>query len=119
MGIKCFLLSLGEVYVEPLIIPIVNYMPEEQTWLGTIWARCMQAKRHALGFSDISYYFMVMPLLFSHAMAREKDIADLRKVWRMAVSGTGLIIKLVNLHAAMAVLAAYSVISLILRFLMW
>merc|ERR1719217_1597714 len=53
MGIKCFLLTLGECRVEPVMLPTINYTPEDTTWWSTLLARWTQAKRHALGFSDL------------------------------------------------------------------
>merc|ERR1711874_33377 len=66
MGIKCFLMTLGQSRIQPIFLPTINYMPEDKTWLSTLHARWSQAKRHALGFSDMSYYFMMLPLLFCH-----------------------------------------------------
>merc|ERR1712232_1409366 len=53
MGIKCYLLTLGNSRVVPILLPVCNTTPEDSTWTGTIYARWAQAKRHALGFSDI------------------------------------------------------------------
>merc|ERR1719487_2234128 len=66
MGIKCFLLTVGHATVKPIWLPLVNYTPEDDTWWTTILARWAQAKRHALGFSDLSYFFMMIPLIFAY-----------------------------------------------------
>lgn len=160
---RCFLMTLGRTSVEPVLSPVVNYVPEktddkthETAWWGTCMARWTQLQRHALGFSDFSYYFMMLPLVFSFLLGildfkafgklafrcisekqreqedflswnmkgklgeseRERDLgvsADcdwgystsssspddegLRGFWRMLISGTTLLIRLVNVHA--------------------
>jgi len=65
-------MTLGRTSVEPVLSPVVNYVPEktddkthETAWWGTCMARWTQLQRHALGFSDFSYYFMMLPLVFS------------------------------------------------------
>ena len=65
-------MTLGRTSVEPVLCPVVNYVPEktddnthETAWWGTCMARWTQLQRHALGFSDFSYYFMMLPLVFS------------------------------------------------------
>jgi hypothetical protein len=42
MFLKCFLNTGGKVTVVPILLPIVNYTPEDDTWWGTIWARWVQ-----------------------------------------------------------------------------
>merc|ERR1719174_2738137 len=82
MGIKCFLLTLGRSQVKPVALPTLNYSPEAETWLGTCHARFVQAKRHALGFSDLSYYFMMLPLIFLHlSQPSRTDGANLADFW--------------------------------------
>merc|ERR1719486_577419 len=68
MGIKCYLLTFGYSRVITVPLPTLNYMPEEDDWMGSIFARWAQAKRHALGFSDLSYYFMMLPLIFAYSL---------------------------------------------------
>jgi hypothetical protein len=42
MFLKCFLHTGGRVGVQPILLPIVNYTPEDKTWVGTVWARWIQ-----------------------------------------------------------------------------
>jgi len=119
MGIKCFLLTLGQTTVEPILLPTVNYTPEESSsWWGTILARWAQAKRHALGFSDMAYYFMMLPLIFSHAVSADRGIQTLRAFWSMATYGVTLLVRLVNVHVVIGVLSTYSLGSSLLRVVM-
>jgi cellulose synthase/poly-beta-1,6-N-acetylglucosamine synthase-like glycosyltransferase len=119
MGIKCFLLTMGQVNVEPLMLPTVNYTPEEEgSWLGTVRARWIQAKRHSLGFSDVSYYFMMLPLIFAYAgskVSQEHNITALSQFWRMTAQGICLLIKLINIHVVIGVLTTYGVLQMVLR----
>jgi len=121
MGIKCFLMTLGHATVKPLWLPTMNYSPEGDTWWSTVMARWSQAKRHALGFSDFSYYFMMLPLIFAYAStapSKTGEAAHLRKFWAMLLRGMTIMIRMVNTHVAMGIISIYSVIVFILRFSM-
>lgn len=56
MALKCFFATNGRCRVIPIFLAVINYAPEENSCLGTIKARWVQAKRHALGFSEIVYF---------------------------------------------------------------
>uniref|UniRef100_A0A7S1M5N3 Glycosyltransferase 2-like domain-containing protein n=1 Tax=Alexandrium catenella TaxID=2925 RepID=A0A7S1M5N3_ALECA len=124
MGIKCFLLTMGRSRVEPLLLPCANYTPEDVTWWKTILARWAQAKRHALGFSDMAYYFMMLPLVFGHALSKEANsknagrIHAMRQVWYMIFSGLTLVVRLCNVHVIIGVLMTYGALGLALKFAM-
>jgi len=121
MGIKCFLLTMGASEVQPVPLPTVNYMPEDSTWNGTIRARWSQAKRHALGFSDLSYYFTMLPLLFCHAsMSSSKaGCPGLQEYWRMFFHGIAYIVRLVNTHVVVGIMTLYMIISFLLKNVMY
>jgi len=118
MGIKCFLLTLGRALVEPILLPTVNYTPEENTWVGTIWARWAQAKRHALGFSDMTYYFMMLPLIFGYTVTNKSSVYSMQAFWSMITYGTTLVIRLVNIHVFIGIMYTYGVVTTVLKFLM-
>ncbi|CAJ1328866.1 unnamed protein product [Effrenium voratum] len=125
MGIKCFLMTLGKTTVEPIMSPTVNYVPEKQdddgntSWWGTCMARWTQLQRHALGFSDFSYYFMMLPLVFSFSTSSSSHDSDgLRGFWRMLTYGTTLLIRLVNVHVLIGVLSTYGAMEFGLQTLM-
>jgi len=120
MGIKCFLLTLGRARVDHILLPVVNYMPEADSWIGTIFARWAQAKRHALGFSDLSYYLSMLPLLFGSRSDRSdhSNAVTMTGFWRMVYLGTALIVRLVNLHVVIGVLSTYGLFQTVLRFVM-
>lgn len=116
MGIKCFLLTLGRSRVKPVALPTLNYSPEADTWLGTCHARFVQGKRHALGFSDLSYYFMMLPLIFLHlAKVRRADGANLADFWRLFFGGLAYLVRLVNTHVILGILTLYAVFDVILK----
>merc|ERR1719382_1572160 len=114
MGIKCFFLTWGVVIIEPVHLPTVNYTPEDSTWLATVHARWVQAKRHALGFSDMTYYFMMLPLLFGHAASKGSNLQSLQQFWRMATYGITVLIKLVNVHVVIGLLTTYGLVTALL-----
>lgn len=119
MGIKCFLLTLGRCQVKPVALPTLNYSPEADTWAATCHARFVQAKRHALGFSDLSYYFMMLPLIFLHLnKAKREDGRDLSDFWRLFFGGLALIVRLVNTHVILGILTLYAVFDMMLKQLM-
>lgn len=119
MGIKCFLLTLGRSEVKPVALPTLNYSPEADTWMKTCEARFVQAKRHALGFSDLSYYFMMLPLIFLHlSTVKRKDGADLADFWRLFFSGLAHVVRLVNTHVILGILTLYAVFDMVLKQLM-
>jgi len=116
MGIKCFLLTLGRCQVKPVALPTLNYSPEASTWCGTCHARFVQAKRHALGFSDLSYYFMMIPLIFLHlTKVKRKDGVDLSDFWRLFCGGAAVVVRLVNTHVILGILTLFAVFDMILK----
>jgi hypothetical protein len=121
MGIKCFLLTFGRTSIEPIMVPTINYMPEDTTWLGTCLARWAQAKRHALGIHDIAYYFTMLPLIFSLAVDQARageGNATFLQFWYMATTGLSLLVKLINLHAMIGMISIYSISETLLRTIM-
>eukprot|EP00928_Gymnodinium_smaydae_P087021 TRINITY_DN71384_c0_g1_i1.p1 TRINITY_DN71384_c0_g1~~TRINITY_DN71384_c0_g1_i1.p1 ORF type:complete len:927 (-),score=200.00 TRINITY_DN71384_c0_g1_i1:163-2943(-) len=61
MALKCFLSSGTRIRITPIFLPILNYTPSAPTFLATMQARWIQAKRHALGFSEIVYLHEHIP----------------------------------------------------------
>jgi len=123
MGIKCYLMTLGQVQVVPIMVPTVNYTPEDSTYWKTIVARWNQAKRHALGFSDMSYFFMMIPLIFSYIVSSGRRPAwnedmTLRSFWVMFCSSYKYVCRLVNVHVLIGTLTTFGAINFALRFVM-
>mmetsp|Transcript_40432 Transcript_40432/g.84545 ORF Transcript_40432/g.84545 Transcript_40432/m.84545 type:complete len:757 (+) Transcript_40432:72-2342(+) len=119
MGIKCFLLSLGRTSVQPIPVPTVNYVPEDDTWLGTIYARWSQAKRHALGISDMAYYFMMLPLIFARLTQQQQDAGNgLLLFIKLFFSGLAYVIRLVNTHVLIGNLTIYMAFLFLLKKIM-
>jgi len=119
MGIKCFLLTWGETTVEPIMLPTMNYVPEV---LGSAWGTCnarwIQAKRHALGFSDFSYFFMMLPLVCASSLSKQNHKINFRNFVNLISQSALLIIRLVNCHVVIGVLSTYSVFELLLKLIM-
>mmetsp|Transcript_8659 Transcript_8659/g.21826 ORF Transcript_8659/g.21826 Transcript_8659/m.21826 type:complete len:795 (-) Transcript_8659:46-2430(-) len=110
MGLKCFFMTKGKSSVQPIMLPTLNYTPEENSWFGTVLARWTQAKRHALGFSDLSYYFMVMPLLFNDSLSHpngHQRAAALRDLLSMTLTGCAIMVKFVNTHVMLGISWVY------------
>jgi hypothetical protein len=116
MGIKCFLLTLGKAEVQPVIIPSLNYAPETDSWWGTVCARYTQAKRHSLGFTDMSYYFMMMPLIYLYlSTEKAQEGRSLAHFWYLYFKGGSRVVRLINSHAIIGFMLAYLLINLALH----
>jgi len=121
MGIKCFLMTLGQCVIEPILLPTVNYTPEDTTWYTTVVARWTQAKRHALGFSDLTYYFKTLPLVFGHCVSTPSEdgsLSGLASFWNMLFKGFLVCMKIVNVHVLLGVLTTYCVLTAALKLTM-
>eukprot|EP00929_Paragymnodinium_shiwhaense_P124435 TRINITY_DN9991_c0_g1_i1.p1 TRINITY_DN9991_c0_g1~~TRINITY_DN9991_c0_g1_i1.p1 ORF type:complete len:919 (+),score=185.41 TRINITY_DN9991_c0_g1_i1:146-2902(+) len=116
MGIKCFLSTYGGSCVKPLWLPIINYTPEDSCWTSTLQARWTQAKRHALGFSDLAYVFMTLPLL----AGRKADSAGAAGgcFWRVLLASVSPVLRLVNCHVILGVLTTYTAFMNLLQLLL-
>jgi len=120
MGIKCFLLTYGETSVEPIMLPLLNYVPEEvgQTW-GTCMARWSQAKRHALGFSDTTYVFTMLPLVCSSCLRMQRNAEfKFSNCLNLMSRSVLMVVKLANCHVVVGVLSTYAVTQVLLKAIM-
>jgi len=95
MALKCFFSTGGRLKISPIFFPILNYAPEGETFAQTIQARWTQAKRHALGFSEIVYMHDHIPRVLKQIEGRRNKIVFL---WRMFF----LWFKLLMIHVFMA-----------------
>ncbi|CAK9037940.1 unnamed protein product [Durusdinium trenchii] len=55
MFAKCSVKTEGRVRCFPIFLPVLNYTPEEDGYWETLCSRWTQAKRHALGLSEVVY----------------------------------------------------------------
>jgi len=116
MGIKCFLLTLGKTSVEPIPVPTVNYVPEDDTWVGTLYARWSQAKRHALGLSDLAYYFMMLPLIFARLTQQNGQASTgILLFCKLYFNGLAYVVRLVNTHVLIGNLTIYMAFVFLLK----
>jgi len=96
MNIKCFLATGGRARVVPIFLGVINYAPEDEGWWGTIQARWTQAKRHALGFSEIVFMQDHLPRVLRTLPRSEQ--------FRFLSSYFFTWIKLLMIHVVLAVL---------------
>jgi len=81
MFAKCTLVTEARVRCVPIFLPVLNYTPEEDTYWGTLASRWTQAKRHALGVSELVYVLSSMYLaLLEMPSARRATIF----FWRLS-----------------------------------
>mmetsp|Transcript_43665 Transcript_43665/g.79656 ORF Transcript_43665/g.79656 Transcript_43665/m.79656 type:complete len:871 (-) Transcript_43665:104-2716(-) len=108
MGIKCYLFTFGRTQVRPLVMPVLNYTPHGNTWLETLWARWSQAKRHALGYTDVAYVFTVLPLLLRAIMREDRPrTSRFQDLVALLLTCMKVITRLINTHVLVAVLPLY------------
>lgn len=71
MFLKCFLNTGGQVTVVPILLPVVNYTPEDETWWGTVWARWTQVEKKCLCIFSCygALLFISLVCLFLHRQA--------------------------------------------------
>lgn len=80
MFAKCNLKTGGRVRCKPIFLPLLNYTPEDETYLGTLCSRWQQAKRHALGVSELVY---VITTAFLAILELRRPVRILVFLWRM------------------------------------
>jgi len=57
--------TLGNLNIQPIFLPILNYTPEGETWFDSLRERFTQAKRHALGVSEVVYAASIAPYVIA------------------------------------------------------
>jgi hypothetical protein len=97
MAIKCFMALQGELRVLPIFMPISNYATEGRTAFEAVWARFIQAKRHALGFSELLYLHHFYPKV-------KQSISNPAKRSEFSSKSFFLWLKLATIHVVMATL---------------
>jgi len=65
MCLKCFFSTIGSLNIQPIFLPILNYTPEGETWFDSLRERFTQAKRHALGVSEVVYAASIAPYVIA------------------------------------------------------
>lgn len=92
MCLKCFLCTAGQVRITPIFFAVINTAPDS---LGDRWS---QAKRHALGFSEISFLHEHLPRVLTRMSGGLWP--KLIFLWR----GIGFYAEMISTHATMATL---------------
>mmetsp|Transcript_41601 Transcript_41601/g.75432 ORF Transcript_41601/g.75432 Transcript_41601/m.75432 type:complete len:970 (-) Transcript_41601:238-3147(-) len=104
MGIKCFLTTCGRLRIQPIFLAVLNYAPEGQSHWETVVARWTQAKRHALGFSELVFFMDHFPRVLGQAKSRWSQAVF---TWR----GFWIWSKCLLIHLTMATMPAIGPIS--------
>mmetsp|Transcript_101497 Transcript_101497/g.326187 ORF Transcript_101497/g.326187 Transcript_101497/m.326187 type:complete len:938 (-) Transcript_101497:431-3244(-) len=101
MALKCFFSTGGRLKISPIFFPILNYAPEGESFISTIEARWVQAKRHALGFSEIVYMHDHFPRVLRQVEGKKNKMVF---CWRFFF----LWVKLLMIHVFMAVFVVFA-----------
>jgi len=113
MTAKCKLMTEGRANVKPIFLPLMNYAPEEEDAWSTVTSRWTQAKRHALGMSEIVYVATKMYI----------GMCECGDFWRGAVfiyRMLPLLGKFIAVHFVVATLAFWPPLShILINFYMW
>jgi hypothetical protein len=107
MMAKCAVMTEGRCKCEAVMLPLVNLMPEEETYCGTMKARWTQVKRHALGVSEVVY--LVSSVFLGILECRTWSRA-LRLIWRIAP----LLMKFIEVHFVGALMAIWPPLTALL-----
>mmetsp|Transcript_105776 Transcript_105776/g.297962 ORF Transcript_105776/g.297962 Transcript_105776/m.297962 type:complete len:675 (+) Transcript_105776:62-2086(+) len=113
MYAKCSLMTAGRVRCEPIFLPLLNYTPEEDTYLGTCHSRWEQAKRHALGVSELVY---VIQGLYLGLLETRGSLRRLIYFWRICP----ILGKFAQVHFMNGMSAVLNVLAqFVIHFYMW
>ncbi|CAE7280771.1 unnamed protein product [Symbiodinium natans] len=104
MFAKCCLKTQGRAKCIPIFLPVLNYTPEEDTYCSTLWSRWAQAKRHALGVSEVVY---VLSFSFLALLELRSCRQSLVFMWRLLP----LLAKFVQTHFVNGVAAVWNVMA--------
>jgi len=99
--LKVFLTSGARLRVMPIFLPILNSTPDADTVCQTLWSRWEQAKRHALGISELVF-------LHEHMLRVLMSIPGFRGKVLFAWRSWFLWFKLMWIHAFVAILPIFA-----------
>lgn len=113
MYAKCALKTEGRVRCEAIFLPLLNYTPEEDSSWATMVSRWDQARRHALGVSEVVY---VISALCLGALEIRGWLRRFVFLWRLLpVLG-----KFVQVHLMNAMSLVVNVLAqVVIHFYMW
>lgn len=113
MFAKCSLKTGGRVRCRPIFLPLLNYTPEEETYCGTLISRWSQARRHALGVSELIY---VLSASFLALLEQATPARAAAFLWRLSP----LIAKFAGVHFVNGMSAVWNVMAqVVIHFYMW
>ncbi|CAE7880489.1 unnamed protein product [Symbiodinium microadriaticum] len=84
------------------------------TYFGTIRARWVQMRRHAMGFGDLSYIFMILPLL---QVATRSPGCSSRAFFSTVSKAFPLLLRITSVHVTLGLLTVFGVIMAVLSVL--
>jgi len=113
MFAKCSLKTMGRAKCVPIFLPVLNYTPEEDTYCSTLWSRWTQAKRHALGVSEVVY---VLSFSFLAVLELRSCRQALVFLWRLLP----LLAKFSQTHFVNGVAAVWNIMAqIVIHFYMF
>jgi len=103
MFLKCFLHTSDTppVRVEGIFLPVMNYTPEDSTYWKSLLARWEQSKRHALGISEMVYFFSTLPDSYAKVMRSKKGCCNWGPTLTFFKSSTQVAYKILVTHIEM------------------
>jgi len=94
MFLKCFFATGGQARIFPIFLPVMNYAVQDDNCWKTMKARFVQAKRHALGFSELVYFNEQFPRIFRLLQTRREKV-------EFSYKAVFLWVKLLMIHVIM------------------
>jgi len=117
IGLKCRLATMGRCRTRPIFTPVVNYAPEDETYVQTVMARWQQSQRHALGFTELSYVWASIPLAWASLAESDHRVSKFGTfIWQAVIP---LSLKILGVHSFMATLFCVNPLNNYLLYHYW
>lgn len=107
---KCAVMTEGRCKCRSIMLPLVNLMPEEETYCGTLKARWTQVKRHALGISEVVFLITSLYLAVLECPSWSRSG---RLLWRTAP----LVSKFLEVHFMSSLCGTWPLFSMLSNYL--
>lgn len=105
LGCKLRLATLGKCQFRPIFLPVVNYGPEDETWFKTMDQRWQQMKRHALGYTELTYVWGSIPLAWASLATHPDRLSKMGTyIWQCVIP---LSFKIAAVHSLVGTLPLF------------
>jgi len=105
IGCKLRLATLGKCQFRPIFLPVINYGPEDETWVKTMYQRWQQMKRHALAYTELTYVWASIPLAWESLATHPNRFSKMGTyMWQCVIP---LSLKIIAVHSLVGLLVLF------------